>query len=144
MRSTAHPARNSRRRCPTSVVRSSSSESASHRRGRVERVEPGIGEAVDHPELLDRRAVDLLDLAGQQLQDVEARQHDGELVDDDALGPLEDVDADDVAADGADAGRDETEGTGPVGQPDPDQDMGVFSVSAPATCVAVSDLCFGT
>ena len=85
----------------------------------------GSGKASTTRNLLDRRAVDLLDLAHEELEQRRGREHDRELVDGDAFRALEHVDADDVAADGADARRDEAERTGPVGQPDPDEDMGL-------------------
>ena len=46
-----------------------------------------------------------------------------ELVDGHAVALLQHVDADDVAVDRTDARRDEPERAGPVGEPDPDQDV---------------------
>ena len=78
---------------------------------RLERVEPRVGERGDLAPLLDRRAVDLLDLAHEQRDEILVGKQDRELVDRDVLAALEHVDADDVAADRTDAGRDETERT---------------------------------
>ena len=89
---------------------------AQARRG-LERVETGVGERADDADLFDRRPVDLLDLADHELEQSEAVERHRELVDGDVGPALEHVDADDVAADRTDAGRDQTERTGTVGEP---------------------------
>ena len=76
--------------------------------GRLESVEAGVGEAPDDPDLLDRRAVDLLDLADEHREQLDVAESDRELVDDDALAALEHVDADDVAAHRTDPGGHES------------------------------------
>ena len=91
--------------------------------GRLQGVEAGVGEVVDDPHLLDRGAVDLLDLPDQHGDQFGVGQVDGELVDGHAAVALEDVDADDVAPHRTDPGGDLAEGTGPVGQPDPHEDV---------------------
>ena len=90
---------------------------------RLERVEPRIGERRDLAPLLDRRAVDLFDLAHEERDEIAVGKHDRELVDRDVLAAFEHVDADDVAADRADAGRDQTERTRSVGKPDPHDEL---------------------
>ena len=67
----------------------------------------------------DVDAVDLGHLLEQQRHQVVGGQLDGQLVDRPTGAALEDVDADDVAADRADPARHGTEGTRPVGQPQP-------------------------
>ena len=79
---------------------------------------------VDVAHLLDGRAVDLLDLAHEQVDAIVVAQQHRELVDRDVLAALEHVDADDVAADRADARRDQTERTRAVGEPHPHEDVG--------------------
>ena len=74
---------------------------------------------LDDPHLFDARAVDLLDLAHQEVERAAFAQQHRELVDGDAVAPLEDVDTHDVAVDRTDARRDEAERTGPVGEPHP-------------------------
>ncbi len=91
--------------------------------GRLEGVEAGVGEVVDHPHLLDGGAVDLLDLPHQHGDQLGVGQVDGELVDGHTAVALEDVDPDDVTPHGTDSGGDLTERTGPVGQPHPDEDV---------------------
>ena len=54
---------------------------------------------------------------------IDLRSSDRELVDGDVLAPLEHVDADDVAVDRTDAGGDEPERAGTVGEPDPHEDV---------------------
>ena len=98
-------------------------------RRRLERVEAGVGEVLDRADLLDRHAVDLLDLADEEVEAAVVGDHHRELVDRDAVAPLDDVDADDVAADRTDAGGDETQRTGPVGEPDPDRTWTTVLVS---------------
>ncbi len=93
------------------------------RRRRLERVEASIGEVPDDTNLLDRHSVDLLDLPYQCRHEVGIGEIDGEFVDGDVRTALEDVDADDVAADGADARRDQTERAGAVGEPHPNEDV---------------------
>ena len=83
----------------------------------------GIGEVLDRAHLLDADAVDLLDLADEDRHGRGVAELDRELVDRHAVALLEHVDADDVAVDGTDARRDESERPGPVGEPDPDQDV---------------------
>jgi len=90
---------------------------------RLQRIDAGIRERTDDPDVLDRRSVDLLDLARHQVEDVRAGQDDGELVDRDPSVVLEHVDGDDVASYRTDARRDEREGAGAVGEPDPDEDV---------------------
>ena len=89
---------------------------------RLERVEARVGEAADDPHLLDRGAVDLLDLADEDGEQLDVAEPHRELVDDDALAALEHVDADDVAAHRTDPGGHETERTGPVREPDAHED----------------------
>ena len=89
----------------------------------LERVEPGIREDADPANLLDRRAVDLLDLAHHELEATVVGHDHCELVDRDPFTPFHDVDADDVGADRTDSGRDEAQRTGSVGEPDPHQDV---------------------
>ena len=79
---------------------------------------------VDDAHLLDGRAVDLLDLADQQVERDRLAQQHRELVDRDVVAALEHVDADDVAVDRTDPRRDEAERTGPVGEPDAHEDVG--------------------
>ena len=73
------------------------------RRGGLERVQAGVGEMADEPDLLHGHPVDLLDLPHERGDEVRAGKVDGELVDGDVGAALEHVDADDVAAHGADA-----------------------------------------
>ena len=116
----ARPSRRGTRRRGARPVPSATqrTESVSHRRCRgLERVETGVGERADDADLLDRRPVDLLDLADHELEQSEAVERDRELVDRDVGPALEHVDADDVAADRTDPGRDETERTRTVGEP---------------------------
>ena len=101
-----------------------------HKRARrLEGVEARVGEVLDDPHLLDARAVDLLDLAHEEVERIGVAQLDRELVDGDAGAVLEHVDADDVALDRADARRDEPERTGPVGEPHADEDVREFAHS---------------
>ncbi len=67
---------------------------------------------------LDRGAVDLFDLADEQRDEIFVGEHHCEFVDRDVLAAFEHVDADDVATDGADARRDQTERARSVGKPD--------------------------
>ena len=78
---------------------------------------------VDGAHLLDAGAVDLLDLAHEQIEGDGLPQDDRELVDRDVVAALEHVDPDDVAFDRTDAGRDEPEGTGSVGEPHAHEDV---------------------
>ena len=93
------------------------------RGGRLERVETWVGEVVDGAHLFDARAVDLLDLAHEEIDRHRLAQQHRELVDRDVVAALEHVDADDVAVDRTDARRDEAERTGTVGEPDPYEDV---------------------
>ncbi len=79
---------------------------------------------LDGAHLLDARAVDLLDLAHEEVEGGALAQQHRELVDGDVVAALEDVDADDVAVDRTDARRDEAERTGTVGEPHPHEDVG--------------------
>ena len=91
-------------------------------RGRgLERVEARVGKPADDPDLLDRCSVHLLDLLDQHRDEVDVGEPDRELVDDDALVAFEHVDADDVAADGTDAGRHESQSARAVREPDAHQ-----------------------
>jgi len=63
----------------------------------------GVGEVVDGANLFDARAVDLFDLAHEQVEGDLLAQQDRELVDRDVVAAFEHVDADDVAVDGTDA-----------------------------------------
>ena len=90
---------------------------------RLERVEAGIREVLHRPHLLHAHAVDLLDLAHEDRDRGGVAQLHRELVDRHAVALLQHVDADDVAVDRTDARRDEAERAGPVGEPDPDQDV---------------------
>jgi hypothetical protein len=76
----------------------------------------------DRPHLLDGHAVDLADLVDQQLEVLAVGQLDHQLVHRLATVALEDVDADHVAADGADPAGDLAESTRPVGQPHADHE----------------------
>src|SRR5205823_2180979 len=64
-------------------------------------------------------AVDLGDLLDEQLEQLIGGQLDHQLVDGAAGTPFEDVDADHVTPDGADAAGDGAQGAGPVGEPHP-------------------------
>ena len=92
-------------------------------RRRLERVEPRVGEVVDGAHLFDARAVDLFDLAHQEVEGDRRAEHHRELVDRHVVAPFEHVDADDVAVDRTDARRDEAECARPVGEPDPYEDV---------------------
>ncbi|MNC90757.1 hypothetical protein D3C83_68990 [compost metagenome] len=65
--------------------------------GGLQGVEPGVGEVVDDPDLLDGGTVHLLDLADQHRNEFRLGQVHRELVDRHAAVALQDVDADDVA-----------------------------------------------
>jgi hypothetical protein len=91
---------------------------------RRERIEARVREVVHGSHLFDARAVDLLDLAHEEIDRHRLPQHHRELVDRDVLTALEHVDADDVAVDRADARGDESERARPVGEPHPNQDVG--------------------
>ena len=92
-------------------------------RGRLEGVEPGVVEAAgQRPDLLDVDAVDLLDLVDEQVDERRVGQVDDQLVDRPAGAPLEDVDADDLAAHRADPAGHLPERTGAVGQPEADDE----------------------
>ena len=91
--------------------------------GGLEGVEAGVVERVRHrPHLLDGHPVDLAHLGDQQVDQRVVGELDHELVDRLAAVALEDVDAHDVAAHGADAGGHLAERTGPVGQPHADHE----------------------
>jgi hypothetical protein len=92
-------------------------------RRRLQGVEPGVVQGVgDRAHLFHRHAVDLAHLRHQQVDERPVRQLDHQLVHRLAAVPLEDVDADDVAPDGADPAGDLPEGAGPVGQPHADHE----------------------
>ena len=113
-------ARNSRRICSTSSwCRSVDRLGVAQVGGGLQRVEARVGERADDPHLLDAGPVDLLDLADEQLDAIEVVELAPRTRRPRRLAALEDVDADDVAVDRADPRRDETERTGPVGQPHP-------------------------
>jgi hypothetical protein len=79
---------------------------------------------VDGAHLFDAGAVDLFDLAHQQVElDRLAQQH-RELVDRDVVTAFEHVDADDVTVDRADARRHEAERARAVGEPHAHEDVG--------------------
>ena len=90
----------------------------------LERVETRIGKRADLAPLFDRRAVDLLDLAYEQRDEVLVGQQHRELVDRDVFAALEHVDADDVATDRTDTGGHQTERTRSVGKPDAHDEAG--------------------
>ena len=91
--------------------------------GGLERVEAGIVEGVgDGPHLFHGHAVDLAHLGDEQVDERVVGKLDHELVDGLATITLEDVDAHDVAAHGADAGGHLAQSTGPIGQPHPDHE----------------------
>jgi hypothetical protein len=69
----------------------------------LERVEAGIGEVADEPDLFHRRAIDLFDLPHQGGHEIRVGKVDGELVDGHVRAPLQHVDTDDVTAHRADA-----------------------------------------
>jgi hypothetical protein len=97
----------------------------------LERVEAGIGERADDPDLLDGRAVDFLDLVHHELEQSESRQRDRELVDRDVGAAFEHVDTDDVAADRADPRRHEPERARSVRKPHPHENVrGLVGVAA--------------
>ena len=79
----------------------------------------GSGKRDDELPFLDRRAVDLTDLAHEQRHEVFGREHDRELVDRDVFAALEHVDTDDVGTEAADARRDAPQRARTVGEPDP-------------------------
>ena len=84
---------------------------------------PGVGSiGLDRPDVLDGDAVDLTDLVEQQLERDVVGQRDDQLVDRAAPAALEDLDADDVTAHGADPARHLAESTGTVRQPDTDDE----------------------
>ncbi len=85
----------------------------------LERVQSRVGKPIDALPLLDRRAVNLLDLTHEQLDEIHAGDDDRELVDCDMFAALEDVDADDVRTDRADPRCNESERTRTVGKPHP-------------------------
>ncbi len=87
-----------------------------------QRVDAGVGERLDDDELFDGGAVDLADLAHQEVDQIFVRQHDRELVDRNVLTAFEDVDSDDVGAERPDARRDEPECAGSVGKPNPNSE----------------------
>ena len=91
-----------------------------HRR-RLEGGQARIGQrlAGDGVDVLHGHAVDLPDLLHEQRDEVRRRQRHHELVDRHAGAPLEDVDADEVAAHGADPAGDGAERARTVGDPDP-------------------------
>ena len=102
--------------------------------GRLQGVEPGVVERVRHrADLLDGHAVDLAHLVDQQVDQRAVGQLDHELVDRLAAVALEDVDAHDVAAHGADAAGHLAEGAGPVGQPHADHER--FHADEPTEAV---------
>ena len=92
---------------------------------------------VDGAHLLDAGAVDLLDLAHEEVEGDRLAEQHRELVDGDVVAALEDVDADDVAVDRTDPRRDEPERTGAVGEPHPHEDVGAGSE------VSLTDRCYG-
>ena len=101
---------------------------------RLERVEPGVGERPDLAPLLDRRAVDLFDLAHEQRDQIAIGEEHRELVDGDVFTAFQHVDADDVATDRTDSGSDETERTRSVRKPDAHDETGhVVQVTDPAS-----------
>ncbi len=69
----------------------------------LERVEARVREVADEPDLLHGCPVDLLDLPYERRDQVGTGEVDGEFVDGDVGAALQHVDADDVAAHGADA-----------------------------------------
>ena len=79
---------------------------------------------VDGAHLFDAGAVDLFDLAHEEVERDRLAQQHRELVDRDVVAALEHVDADDVAVDRTDARRDETERAGAVGEPHPHEHVG--------------------
>ncbi len=85
-----------------------------------ERGQAGIvAVGAEGPHVLHVDAVDLADLADQQVEQVRLRERDDQLVDGPPAAALEDLDAHDVAPDGADAAGDLAQRTRPVGEPDP-------------------------
>src|SRR5207248_772138 len=89
--------------------------------GGVQRVEAGIAEwGGDRSHVLDVDAVDLGDLLDQEIEQRLRGQLDHQLVDGPPRPSLEDVDADDVAADRSDAAGNAAESARPVGQPEAD------------------------
>ncbi len=84
---------------------------------RRRRIRPAVGDAAD---VLDRHAVDRPDLLDQQLLGRRVRERHDQFIDDPTGAALEDVDGDDVAADGADPARHLTQRTRAVRQPHAD------------------------
>ncbi len=90
-------------------------------RGALERVEARVVQRVgERADVLDVDAVDLGHLGHEQLDEPAVGQLDDQLVDRSSAASLEDLDADDVAPDRADAAGDRAERAGTVRQPDPD------------------------
>lgn len=84
----------------------------------VERVGPGVGEAVDdRADVLDLDVRDAGDTARELAHPHRVRNVHGQLVDDPHRVTLEDVDADQVGADLPERAGERPEGTGPVRQP---------------------------
>src|SRR6185437_6117837 len=73
---------------------------------------------VDPADVLHLDPVDFVDLGPEEFDQVVAAELDDELVDDLPVGPMDDVDGDDVPADGADAAGDLPEGPRAVEQAD--------------------------
>ena len=86
--------------------------------GRLERVEPGIENVLGRgAHVLHVDPVHLGDLSHEHGDEVRVGEVDDELVDDATRAALENVDADDVAAHGADAAGYRPQGARTVGQP---------------------------
>ena len=87
-------------------------------RSRLERVESRIVERVeDRLHVFDVDAVDLRHLRDQQVDQRTVGELHDEVVDGAAAAALEDLDPDDLAADGPDPARDRTERPRAIGQP---------------------------
>ncbi len=83
-----------------------------------------LGRSGQRPHVLDVDPVDLCDLLQQEVQELRIGDVDDEFVDRSARATLDDVDADDVAADGTDPACDGAEGARSVGQPDTEHEGG--------------------
>ena len=85
---------------------------------RLERVEASVARRISYePNILDIDIFDLRDLVDEQIDEPGFGKSDDQLVDRSPSAPLEDLDADDVAADCTDATRHLAECTGTIGQP---------------------------
>ena len=78
------------------------------------------GRVLDRPDVFDVDALDLAELAGQQWDERLVGELNDQLVDGPTGASLENVDADEVAADGADPAGNRTERARAIRKPDAD------------------------